>query len=194
MSTPFASQQSIRDQLFSFQNIVCESSLSSSFPHLIILALATNGRCEPQLFPAAVARLLQTGCTISIFAVNRVMVMGRATVFDSYLALVFLCDMINRIIPGMDARIDHFHVVNRVASVKLGCNLDIERLATDYKQFGLWEKASFPGFKLAMDDLQCTMVIFPQGGKVNIAGVKSHKWLPYIARRMEMFRPYVIEE
>ena len=137
--------ESIEEQLFSFRNCVCEATLACSFPNLLVPAMMTQGRCEPQLFPASVARLKQTGCTVSIFAAGRAMVMGSSSEFNSRLALILLCDHINTILPWIHCRVTKFHVVNRVASVKLGVDLDIEKLASDWKWSGLWERQSFPG-------------------------------------------------
>jgi TATA-box binding protein (TBP) (component of TFIID and TFIIIB) len=185
-----ATLQDIRDQLFSFRNVVCHAALSCVFPDLIIPSLLTMGRCAPALFPAALGRFHITGCTISVFAGGKCMIMGSTSEYDSHLAIVLLADMINRCIPGMNARVIMFRVVNRVASVKLGFDLDIERFTQDWKSMGLWEPTSFPGMKLCINDLGCTFVIFPKDSKVNVAGDYHPKMLPAIAQRVGMLRNY----
>ena len=120
--------------------------------------------------------------------------MGVGTQSDSLLALVFLCDLINRVLPSMNARVDCFRPVNRVAAVKLGVDLDIERLASDFKIFGSYEPSSFPGMKLQISDLDLTFVIFHKSGTVNIAGIKSPQLLPYIARRLRMLEDYAVKD
>jgi hypothetical protein len=114
-------------------------------------------------------------------------VMGSSSEFNSRLALVKLCQLLNATIPGINCRVRRFEVVNRVASVCIGKSLDVEKLARDWKFLGLWERTSFPGFKLVSPitqtrimqrpspshlplsgpqrctDLSCTFVIFPKG-------------------------------
>ena len=189
------SEENIRDQLRCCRNVVSEAALSCEFPDLLIPAMLCLSKTEPRLFPASVARFVSrtensTGCTISIFARCRAMCMGSGSVFDSRLALEELCALINRTIPGMHCRVTFFRVVNMVASVALGIDLDMERLAHDWKWSGIWEKTSFPGFKLEMQDLRCTFVVFPSQGKVNIAGIKKPRLIPKVAKRMRMFPKY----
>lgn len=185
-----ATPADIEDQLFSFRNVVAEGATSAAFPALILPSLLTEGRCDPVLFPAAVARFRTTGCTTSIFAGGREMIMGRPSEFDARMALVMFNDLVNRTIPGLNARTVYFRVVNRVASVTLGADLDMKRLSSDWKYSGTYEPTSFPGFKLKMDDLRCTFVVFPDKGKVNVAGCKSPNDLGAVAQRMTIFEPY----
>lgn len=100
------------------------------------------------------------------------MVMGSSSEYNSRLALTKLTVIINTTMPGMCCRVKAFDVVNRVASVKLNYDLDVERLAQDWKYMGLWEKTSFPGFKFRMDDLNLTCVLFPKG--VSFRAISSH--------------------
>jgi TATA-box binding protein (TBP) (component of TFIID and TFIIIB) len=181
---------SIRAQLFNFRNCVCQATLQCSFPFLLVPSLLTRARCEPQLFPASVARLYISRCTLSVFCQGKVMVMGSSSEYNSRLALTKLCQIINGTIPGMNCRVARFVVVNRVASCRLGFDVDMPRLTRDWKFMGLWEKTSFPGFKLSVSDIGASFVIFEKGTKVNIAGIRSPSLMRRIARRMRMFNQY----
>lgn len=114
---------------------------------------------------------------------------------SQYLAMVsalLICNRLNRILPRKCARVTYVHVVNLVAAVTLGFDLDIERLQRDMQFSGLFVKSSFQGLSINMHDLGCVFVVFARGCKVNIAGMTNAEQVDPVARRLMIFHRYKV--
>jgi TATA-box binding protein (TBP) (component of TFIID and TFIIIB) len=179
----------IAKQLTNFQNTVMFVGLSKSFDSMFVPLLLTNGRFEPRLFPSVISHF-NVGCTLSIFKTGNSMGTGARSQYRTKLAALLLCAKLNSILPLKCVRVTSHQVVNLVASVKLGFDIDIERLQRDFQFSGLYEKRSFQGLNITMVDCRCTFVVFPKGCKINCAGIRDADDLDAIAKRMLIFYDY----
>lgn len=171
-------------QLEQLKNVVVRIRLTCTIEDLRVLSVKTQGRLEPLVFPACVSHFTPTNCTLSTFTTGRVMATGTSSEHRAFVSALMLCDVINGVWPNKRARVASFRVVNRVAHVKLGIDIDMEKLTRYYKWSGLYEPKSFPGMKIEMIDLGVTFVVFEKLGKINIAGITKLSNLPHIAQRV----------
>jgi TATA-box binding protein (TBP) (component of TFIID and TFIIIB) len=144
------------------------------------------------LFPS-VSTSLSTGCTLSIFKTGNLMATGAKSQYRAMVSALILCHRLNRMLPEKCARVVAVHVVNLVAAVSLGFDLDIEHLHRDMQFSGLFVKSSFQGLSINMHDLGCVFVVFARGCKVNIAGMFSASAVDAVAHRLMMFHRYKVD-
>lgn len=129
-----------------------------------------------------------------MFSSGNSMATGARSQYRAKVSALLLCNRLNTIVPRKCARVVSSHVVNLVASVTLGFDLDMQLLQRDMQFSGCFVKSSFQGLSIKMRDLNCVFVVFGKGCKINIAGMTAASDIDAVARRLLIFYEYQIKD
>ena len=135
-----------------------------------------NAVFEKQKFAAITIRLGKPTCTVLLFTSGKMVLTGCKSLLDCILASKIVADLLRKVFPGNDFKLDMIKIQNIVGNalvhMKQNEELDLPRFYIDFNIFCTYQPNMFPGLIYRPTALPIVLLIF-FSGKVVITGAKN---------------------
>jgi transcription initiation factor TFIID TATA-box-binding protein len=135
-----------------------------------------NAVFEKQKFAAITIRLGKPTCTVLLFTSGKMVLTGCKSLLDCILASKIVADLLRKVFPGNDFKLDMIKIQNIVGNalvhMKQNEELDLPRFYTDFNIYSTYQPNMFPGLIYRPTALPIVLLIF-FSGKVVITGAKN---------------------
>ena len=159
--------------IIKIQNVVASGTLNQKINLNAIVKGFPSVDYHPETFPGLVFRLKRPKTTTLIFSSGKMICTGAKSAKESHRAIMKVVKELKKggiiIINKPDVK-----VVNIVASVSLGGNVDLEKAAYTLEK-SMYEPEQFPGLIYRMDHPKVVILVFASGNLVCTGAKKEQE-------------------
>ncbi len=153
------------------ENIVVSLNLYQNIPLAKLSKKFLEVEYEPEIFPGAILKFINPKCTALLFQNGKIICTGNKSLEDVEKVKKKVFSVLKKV--GVEVKKYDEEIVNVVASLELGFEVDLERLAFDLENCE-FEPEQFPGLIYRKEQPKIIFLVF-RSGRIISTGTKDVK-------------------